>query len=343
MDDIAPADGKSRSHQQVVWDHFANKLLDETLRQHPYWRAARDPTALWAFLSPSAEAELIERCVWGISERYKLLKDASIDFSSSQFLHAWLLVISRSFNLNGSRTTLVPGMDFFNHHPKLANAKVRWSDEDGGMMLLEASETITPGSEVYISYGDLCNPALFRTYGFTLACEEEPGHTFLILPTDPQVRSLLQKHLTGTSALRVLELDSRKLHETMVKAMKSCNTTGEGNTSARDRAIAFLEELFDFFWRRYQQDLLLKPILQNVDARADVSADKLIQVIDGRHPEDSPRLRTSLDSIRLRLSEYLCISIHAKALETIKKQQEPAVSGEFGLLAELKTELDALR
>ena len=151
---------------------FARVLLCETFEKHPYRLAASSASAA-SFrrgLNPSCEADLIERLSWGVIERYRLLcAEHPVAFSAEQFLRAWLMVITRAFELGGSRSTLVPGLDSFNHDPVKRCAAVRL--DSSGDMWLEATRCIEPGEEVYLEYGELSNPLLYRTYGFTLPPE----------------------------------------------------------------------------------------------------------------------------------------------------------------------------
>ena len=146
---------------------FAKVLLCETFALHPYRRAASDPASFRRSLTPSCEADLIERLSWGVLERYRLIcVEKPPRYSSEEFLRAWLMVITRAFEVGGTRSTLVPGLDCFNHDPSRQCAKVRL--DSSGDMCLEATRCITPGEEIFLEYGELSNPMLYRTYGFTL-------------------------------------------------------------------------------------------------------------------------------------------------------------------------------
>ena len=93
----------------------------------------------------------------------------SIDFSVEQFLRGWLMVITRAFDLEGTRTTLVPGLDSFNHDPNRASA--RPAPDGMGGMLVAATRDIEAGEEVFFTYSQLSISELYRTYGFTLPLE----------------------------------------------------------------------------------------------------------------------------------------------------------------------------
>lgn len=156
--------------KQKVWGAFLQVLLCETFAQHPYRLAAQDPTAFKSLLSPSCEADLIEYLSWTIMQWYDALSSTfSIDFSVEQFLRGWLMVITRAFDLEGTRTTLVPGLDSFNHDPNRASA--RPAPDGMGGMLVAATRDIEAGEEVFFTYSQLSISELYRTYGFTLPLE----------------------------------------------------------------------------------------------------------------------------------------------------------------------------
>lgn len=158
--------------KRVVWEAFLKVLRCETFAQHPYRLAAQDPVAFKSALLPSCEADLIEYLAWTVVQWYDIVTSCSsaykapLLFSPEQFLRAWLLVTTRAFDVDGTRTTLVPGLDSFNHDPLRASACAA-PDGTGGM-LIAATRDIQSGEEIFLLYQKLSNSELYRTYGFTL-------------------------------------------------------------------------------------------------------------------------------------------------------------------------------
>ena len=109
----------------TILSSFAKVLQCETFTEHPYRLAATDPVRFRSSLNPSCEADLIERLAWGVMERYRILSSHKTPgYSAEDFLRAWLLVITRAFEVGGARSTLIPGLDSFNHDPSKQCAKV---------------------------------------------------------------------------------------------------------------------------------------------------------------------------------------------------------------------------
>lgn len=163
--------------KREVWEAFLQVLLCETFTQHPYRLAAEDPAAFKSSLLPSCEADLIEYLAWTVLQWYDILtshssyaaSSASLQFSAEQFLRAWLLVTTRAFDVDGTRTTLVPGLDSFNHDPSRASARAA-ADGRGGMFVV-ATRDIEAAEEVFLLYQQFSNSELYRKYGFTLPME----------------------------------------------------------------------------------------------------------------------------------------------------------------------------
>ena len=158
--------------KRVVWEAFLKVLRCETFAQHPYRLAAQDPVAFKSSLLPSCEADLIEYLAWTVVQWYDIVTscssayEAPLFFSPEQFLRAWLLVTTRAFDVDGTCTTLVPGLDSFNHDPLRASARAA-PDGTGGM-LIAATRDIESGEEIFLLYQKFSNSELYRKYGFTL-------------------------------------------------------------------------------------------------------------------------------------------------------------------------------
>ena len=190
---IAAAEDSNKKRPMIeeakreVWEAFLQVLLCETFVQHPYMFAAQDPVAFKSSLLPSCEADLIEYLAWTSMQWYERVTsgssyasyDAALEFSAEQFLRAWLLVTTRAFDMDGTRTTLVPGLDSFNHDPSRACARA-CTDERGGMMIV-ATRDIAAAEEVFLLYQQFSNSELYRTYGFTLPMDAPWLHLEVVM------------------------------------------------------------------------------------------------------------------------------------------------------------------
>ncbi|CAK9011412.1 unnamed protein product [Durusdinium trenchii] len=156
-----------------AWGHVAATLLSnvEDFADHPY-------VAAWEGRMPqlcSAEPELIAaqaqyvRTVYGCLQ--STVTEMPKELDEGLFAFSWLCLLTRRFR-GPEGSALVPGVDFLNHSSK-PNAASEW-DEASGSIVVTSLVDLQPGDEVCISYGNLSNPLLFRTYGFTLPCEFEP-------------------------------------------------------------------------------------------------------------------------------------------------------------------------
>ncbi|RDA89385.1 hypothetical protein CP532_6154 [Ophiocordyceps camponoti-leonardi (nom. inval.)] len=105
--------------------------------------------------------------------------------SRSDFLHAWILVNSRTFYHTTPDTetrlakedhmALVPVADLFNHSPDKEQSCSVTFDKEGYAFV--TSRSYDPGEEVFICYGHHSNDALLVEYGFTLG-EEGEGNPY---------------------------------------------------------------------------------------------------------------------------------------------------------------------
>uniref|UniRef100_A0A7S4V2G5 SET domain-containing protein n=1 Tax=Alexandrium monilatum TaxID=311494 RepID=A0A7S4V2G5_9DINO len=316
------AAGRAASGCLTVWEAFADVLACETLADHPYRLALRDPKSFRSLLDPSPEAELVERVAWGVLARYEVIvqkvEPAMLGhgFTAERFLRAWLLLVTRAFETGGARTTLVPGMDSFNHRPQRAGVQVYW-DADAGTMRVKATRDIARGEEVFISYGDLCNPMLYRTYGFTLPPAEEPGWTCVLMPAAAQ--HILKAHLPPAHAAKIIEFDSRRLHPTVVGALKAAQSKGRETGDEGEASRALLEELLRFRIAAYLQDVLLKPTRESLERVGDggeshwASWDVILAGADAARLSAGGAAVT--DALRVKASGYLCLAAHLEALD----------------------------
>ncbi|CAL1141459.1 unnamed protein product [Cladocopium goreaui] len=258
--------------KREVWEAFLQVLLCETFTQHPYRLAAEDPAAFKSSLLPSCEADLIEYLAWTVLQWYDILtshssyaaSSASLQFSAEQFLRAWLLVTTRAFDVDGTRTTLVPGLDSFNHDPSRASARAA-ADGRGGLYIV-ATRDIEAAEEVFLLYQQFSNSELYRKYGFTLPMEAMKHQSFTVLPS--RVRFLLLKYLPVSHAGLLIEFHSAMLHPTLVAAIKACAANGKNY-------INFLRELLQFFAEAYERDPEMQDAMRSKTATEDLLRVKL--------------------------------------------------------------------
>lgn len=135
------------------------------------------PTALQSLLPPQA-AKLL------LNQQNKLKKDwaattlAFPDLKYERYLHAWLLVNTRTFYFvsptqkskaapknRDDCMALNPLADYFNHTSSTSACEVTFSTSG---YTITSSSAIRAGEEIYISYGNHSNDFLLTEYGFIL-------------------------------------------------------------------------------------------------------------------------------------------------------------------------------
>ncbi|CAJ1356486.1 unnamed protein product, partial [Effrenium voratum] len=258
--------------KQSVWGAFVRVLLCETFVQHPYRLAAQNPAAFKSLLSPSCEADLIEYLTWGALQWYDLLcARKPLRFSAEQFLRGWLLVMTRAFDVDGTRTTLIPGLDSFNHDPQRVSARAV-KDEHSGM-LVAATRDIEAGDEVFVVYQSFSISELYRTYGFTLPLEAVPHQTFTVLPS--RARAMMMKHLPLSHAGQLIEFHSAMLHPKLANAVQACAREG-------GKYMDFVREVLQFFSDLYELDPQLQEAIAAKSADDDVLRVKLSSLSSGQ-------------------------------------------------------------
>lgn len=124
-------------------------------------------------LAGSAFLEQIKEKVYDLKRDYDYVTQSCPTFckySFREFCWARMIVGSRIFGLkiDGIKTEiLVPFADMLNHKlPK----QTMWSfDQEKNCFFIESLEDISPGDEVFDSYGKKCNSRFLLNYGFVLA------------------------------------------------------------------------------------------------------------------------------------------------------------------------------
>ncbi|CAE7309705.1 CLASP [Symbiodinium sp. CCMP2592] len=164
----------------ALWRALAAVLLgfgqDFEEQKHPY-------TSAWQGCvksdHSSAEPELLAAQAQYVRTVYSCICDTLSSEHLRQldeglFLLSWLCLLTRRFG-GPHGSALVPGVDFLNHSAT-PTASSDW-DEASGSVEVRALTDLSAGEEVLISYGNLSNPLLWRTYGFTLPWRAEPSWT----------------------------------------------------------------------------------------------------------------------------------------------------------------------
>lgn len=99
-------------------------------------------------------------------------------FPLGAFINASMLLGSRAYTTPRNGEVLVPVGDLFNH---AAVPNAQWTyHPDRDTLHVFALRNITPGEEIFVSYGQHSNPKLFSTYGFTIEPSGEPYQSFRI-------------------------------------------------------------------------------------------------------------------------------------------------------------------
>lgn len=306
-----------------LWQRCAENLLHEDFQRHPYSRWYSGPELLKASLGLSPEAQhiraqaeyalVVRGCVKACLDGEEGRPAAAFDHL---FLQAWLCLLTRKF-ASPRGSIFVPGVDLFNHSPRARSAG-EW-DEGRNAVVVRALQAHEAGDEVYICYGKLSNPQLFRTYGFTVPPPREPAWTctfedqeLLALcdqdgPAGPQLR----EHFAGQSTS--LHLDAALITETLAALLEACAMAGVSGA-------AVLRALCSRRLARYDE---ADPML----------AARLTAVRRGKGSDSAAGCHAPAEveaAARVRLSEYLCLAAHLEALDAAAGGQ----SGSAEALAE---------
>lgn len=200
--------------------------------------------------------------------------------------------------------------DLFNHSPE-PGAKGDW-DDARDLVVIKACRAHEAGEEVCIQYGDLSNPLLFRTYGFTLSPSLEPSWTCTF--SDAEVIAACKRitqrcaagaeelvGVLGQSDLDNLHLNSSQVSNTLAALVEVCAGVG-GDVVALLRELcscrmAALEACKGF------------PLLQSALAALG-------------HVDTTPITSKSDDIVYespllVQLSEYMCVLAHLEALKQV--------------------------
>lgn len=242
-------------------------------------------------------------------------------------------------------------VDNLNHEPD-GRQSARWFyDEDEDALVVTAKRAMTAGEEVTISYGLRSNAQLFSVYGFTIHPALEPIFAFRlwVLQLAQEFPDLgLEKHLAGSVDL---VLRSPPVKENPDEGDndpqgldKFLNATHQGGM---DPEIA-LAQVLEKHLSTYNSDEVIAPFREQLAANrqknrsswvwwsseglegssagssvhgdiqsvADASSAQALGAAEGS--------RWHSDVVRVKMSEYLCLTVHQEALQLYRGNLDPS-------------------
>eukprot|EP00929_Paragymnodinium_shiwhaense_P013138 TRINITY_DN121001_c0_g1_i1.p1 TRINITY_DN121001_c0_g1~~TRINITY_DN121001_c0_g1_i1.p1 ORF type:complete len:763 (-),score=133.50 TRINITY_DN121001_c0_g1_i1:67-2355(-) len=324
----APARTGPHAATLELWDRYAEALLGEPFQQHPYWKALESKDAVTDLMKPSREGEVIHNLAIEVLSMYSCVAErlAAVtgpNFEASLYIHAHLSILSRVFATGHGETALVPATDLCNHHP---GAGTVWDwDADRDAHVVRAIREHQPGEEVKLSYGNIANVYLFRTYGFTLPPSEEPGWAFLIQEDLPQ--ELIDKYLPANFEKAAMRLDTAAVQQSLVTAFNACADKGSDPAE-------FLREICEWGMSRYRGQLeeplasaieVLKRRRQSDPQSAawweDEAALQCLKEATALEPSFAPHWAEA--ALRVKMSEYLCLVAHIEVYDVYRGKLAP--------------------
>lgn len=308
--------------QRKVWEAYADTLLTEDFSYHPFRLAACSPAEMRRDLTPSQEAEyFIDMATDLMSLHETMLRSSEAagmpeNVEAEMFLRARMSAQTRVFQTCVD-TTLVPVADLLNHSPTLTPG-VLWSwDAEAEAMIVTAVRAHSPGEELFTTYGARSNMLLYRTYGFTLHPKEEPSFTYIIRPH--LVRPIMKIFMDDEEARPLILLETSHIDDSLCQVLNKVARKGSD-------AIEFLRLLCARSRWSYEQDDRIRPALDAL-ARArdaDPGSHAWWKHIDETHKE-----LVQQDSVRVIMSEYLCLTAHLEAADAADASDDAADAGSY--------------
>eukprot|EP00931_Biecheleriopsis_adriatica_P039763 TRINITY_DN22736_c0_g1_i1.p1 TRINITY_DN22736_c0_g1~~TRINITY_DN22736_c0_g1_i1.p1 ORF type:complete len:645 (+),score=152.36 TRINITY_DN22736_c0_g1_i1:55-1989(+) len=325
--------------QRKVWEAYADSLLTEDFEYHPFRLAAFNPDGMRTSLKPSLEAEYFIDMATDLVSLHKAISGCgeaafgSKPVEVEMFLRARLSSQTRVFQTCVD-TTLVPVADLLNQSSTVDGAGVLWSwDSEANAMIIKAVRAHAPGEELFTTYGSRSNMLLYRTYGFTLRPENEPGWTYIV--RSHIVRPVLNTYLGSEDARTLILLETSHIDESLCKVLNQVSSRG------RD-GVEFLRLLCARIRWEYETDEKMRPALEALAcARAkDPRSHAWWSYIDEEH-----RHLIEQDSFRVIMSEYLCLTAHIEAADVVdgKKDESTCLGGCATMRCSLVNALHMLR
>jgi hypothetical protein len=309
--------------------------LDTDYRYMPHRRLIEDTDAK-SLMLPSPE---VHNAVWSetayCDAHEAITQSVAVEvlgpnFDLETFKRSHLLLLSRTFakTVPGRcriEHCCVPVADMFNHSSD-ANCDYEL-DVIGGDFVVSVNRDVAAGEELFISYGrEKSNVRLFRTYGFTVDPRTEPSWSFRVWPRLAQ--EVYAQFLPASDQLQVLDLETRRVHETTRGVLQACTSHGKDPSD-------FLRTVCNHFRRMYEADALLQPALLALrDCRsqqpkefswwtAEEETLKAFLASLCSDRIDDARLFAE-DAMRVKMSEYLCLLAHIEALDILAGSAQAA-------------------
>eukprot|EP00927_Polykrikos_kofoidii_P073473 TRINITY_DN69503_c0_g1_i1.p1 TRINITY_DN69503_c0_g1~~TRINITY_DN69503_c0_g1_i1.p1 ORF type:complete len:699 (-),score=117.67 TRINITY_DN69503_c0_g1_i1:72-2117(-) len=212
-----------------VWERYADVLLHEDFPEHPFRLAGMKSSNIQEGMAPSLEADYLIDMAQDVFAVHKKCSTSGFGedvlgpcFELETFLRARLCIMSRVFQTNAD-STLVPGVDFFNHAEK-PTALWRWVEKENAMVVTACCAHAV-GEEVLVSYGPRSNTLFYRTYGFTQHPKVEPvWHYFM---TSEQAHAVYQEYLAEEDHCLSFTFDSKHLDPSLCKVMNAVTANGK--------------------------------------------------------------------------------------------------------------------
>eukprot|EP00928_Gymnodinium_smaydae_P022962 TRINITY_DN19124_c0_g1_i1.p1 TRINITY_DN19124_c0_g1~~TRINITY_DN19124_c0_g1_i1.p1 ORF type:complete len:654 (+),score=79.89 TRINITY_DN19124_c0_g1_i1:98-1963(+) len=291
---------------QRVWNAYVDGLFGMDFDSHPFVRCTMDLKEFQANLQASPQAHLIPMMCAHIQDCHESLssvcsEDTFVVPSLRMYLHARLSMATRCFRTT-HLLTLVPCSDLFNHHVE-EGVVWQWREEEDAMVVT-ATRAHEAGEEMFISYGRLSNALLYQAHGFTFHPRLEPSWCYQMKPES--VHGICEEYLPeGVVGPHIL-LDSTRLDQSLTSLLKAASTHGQGSPSE------FLALICARCKAAHDADERLQPALAALKrARAK---------LPGSHCwweelEEKDRELAADDAVRIKMSEYLCLTAHLEAVD----------------------------
>ncbi|CAE8647883.1 unnamed protein product [Polarella glacialis] len=305
------------STANTVWLSFADALLDEDFRSHPYWKMIHDAKLTQATLAPSLEAEHLAARSKEVLQSCRLLAQKvpsdmlGAGFGPGMYMHARLCWLTRSFDVD-TVPALCPLADMFNHsHEAGVHRECR---HEADPMVLTATRAHARGEQLCISYGAKANPLLYRTYGFTIAPEYEPAWGFVLQGKQPA--AIYSKYLPESLAQLSIHFDTSCIRDSLATAL--CAAHGQGQD-----AKEFLRELCAHCCQAYELDpdagisAALAALRRARAADPSSGAWWAEMRPEDLHPGGSSPDPLLEDALRVKMSEYLALTVHKEVADLL--------------------------
>eukprot|EP00928_Gymnodinium_smaydae_P032824 TRINITY_DN23679_c0_g5_i1.p1 TRINITY_DN23679_c0_g5~~TRINITY_DN23679_c0_g5_i1.p1 ORF type:complete len:680 (+),score=157.28 TRINITY_DN23679_c0_g5_i1:128-2041(+) len=361
----AAACGPSSDAIGDVWARYADMLLGESFSQHPYWRALEDAGAVTAALEPSEEHGVVGNMAMDVLSMFRCIDEHSDVFagappvSAGTYLHAHLSILSRVFDCAGGSPALVPVTDLCNHDPD-PGAQWDW-DPARRAHVVTALRAHSAGEEVKISYGQISNVLLFRTYGFTLPPAIEPSWACVIQRVKP--KELYARFLPVNLCNQTIHLDTCAMQHSLIVALNGCADHGSDPAEFLRELCRWSLERFDSVDSSRKLGLALAALKRRRAVAPESAAWwEEMAAQDEAESESAavPRVPSSLGphweeaALRVQMSEFLCLLAHLEVLASVGDSQggcangnasasPPMLAGAQGLRDQLSECLEILR